>query len=245
MTLLQLKNLTGGYTRQPILKDISFSINQHQLVGLIGLNGAGKSTTIKHILGLMKQKTGEITINGQSFEDNPTKYRSSFAYVPETPMIYEELTLQEHLELTALAYNIPIIEAEKRSEALLKKFRLLEKRKYFPSTFSKGMKQKVMLVCALIVEPELYIIDEPFLGLDPIAINALLTILNKEKEKGAGILMSTHILSTAQMYCDAFIIMHEGEVIAQGTLQELQDQFQMRSASLDEIYIHATKEHTL
>ncbi|MEE6449920.1 ABC transporter ATP-binding protein [Gottfriedia acidiceleris] len=242
MTLLHVKDVTGGYTRVPVIKDVSFKINRNELVGLIGLNGAGKSTTIKHILGLLKPSKGDILINGESFDKDPTTYRASISYVPETPMIYEELTLQEHLEITALAYNIPENDFKKRSEELLKTFRLHDKRKYFPSTFSKGMKQKVMIICALIVQPQLYIIDEPFLGLDPIAINDLLEILNKEKEKGAGILMSTHILSTAQIYCDSFIILHEGVTIAKGTLNELQTQYNMPNASLDEIYIFATKE---
>lgn len=245
MTLLHVQDVTGGYTRQPVIKDVSFTINKNELVGLIGLNGAGKSTTIKHILGLLKPLQGEILINGQSFDKDPTAYRASLSYVPETPMIYDELTLQEHLEITALAYNIPENEFKKRSEELLKTFRLFEKRKYFPSTFSKGMKQKVMIICSLIVRPKLYIIDEPFLGLDPIAINDLLEILKEEKEKGAGILMSTHILSTAQIYCDSFIIIHEGAIIAKGSLVELQDKFNMPNASLDEIYIYATKEKNL
>jgi ABC-2 type transport system ATP-binding protein len=245
MTLLHVQDVTGGYTRQPVIKDVSFTINKNELVGLIGLNGAGKSTTIKHILGLLKPLQGEILINGQSFDKDPTAYRASLSYVPETPMIYDELTLQEHLEITALAYNIPEKEFKKRSEELLKTFRLYEKRKYFPSTFSKGMKQKVMIICSLIVRPQLYIIDEPFLGLDPIAINDLLEILKEEKEKGAGILMSTHILSTAQIYCDSFIIIHEGAIIAKGSLLELQNQFNMPNASLDEIYIYATKEKNI
>lgn len=245
MTLLSVQNISGGYTRQPVIKDVSFSIGNHELVGLIGLNGAGKSTTIKHILGLLKPMNGEIKINDLTFEKDPTLYRGSLSYVPETPMIYDELTLQEHLELTALAYNISNEEFKKRSDDLLKTFRLFDKRNYFPSTFSKGMKQKVMIICALIVQPQLYIIDEPFLGLDPIAINDLLEILKKEKEKGAGILMSTHILSTAQIYCDSFIILHEGAIIAKGTLKELQTQYNMPNASLDEIYIFATKERNI
>lgn len=245
MTLLHVQDVSGGYTRQPVIKDVSFTIEKHELVGLIGLNGAGKSTTIKHILGLLKPLKGEILINGQNFDADPTQYRSSLSYVPETPMIYDELTLQEHLEMTALAYNIPEKEFKQRSEELLKTFRLYEKRNYFPSTFSKGMKQKVMIICSLIVQPQLYIIDEPFLGLDPIAINDLLEILKVEKEKGAGILMSTHILSTAQIYCDSFIILHEGAIIAKGTLSELQNQFNMPNASLDEIYIYVTKEKSL
>jgi ABC-2 type transport system ATP-binding protein len=130
----------------------------------------------------------------------------------------------------------------KRAESLLKTFRLENRLDWFPVNFSKGMKQKVMVLCAFLIQPSLYIIDEPFLGLDPLAINALLELMVTMKEQGAAILMSTHILATAEKYCDRFIVLHEGEVRAQGTLQELQAEFNLPGSSLDEIYIALTKE---
>jgi ABC-2 type transport system ATP-binding protein len=119
----------------------------------------------------------------------------------------------------------------------------MEKRlKWFPAHFSKGMKQKVMIMCAFLVQPSLYIVDEPFVGLDPLGIQSLLDLMKKMKENGAGILMSTHILTTAEKYCDSFIILHEGKVRAKGTLDELRKQFSMPTASLDDLYIQLTKE---
>ncbi|MBO9128726.1 ABC transporter ATP-binding protein [Bacillus sp. 165] len=240
--LLQIQHLTGGYTKKPVLQDISFSINKGELVGLIGLNGAGKSTTIKHIIGLMEPKEGTITINGQMFTQNPTSYRAAFTYIPETPVLYEELTLEEHLKLTAMAYGVKEEEYAKRVEQLITEFRMKNRMKWFPSHFSKGMKQKVMIMCAFLVQPSLYIIDEPFVGLDPLGIQSLLQLMQQMKEQGAGILMSTHILATAERYCDSFIILHNGQVRAKGTLQELQQQFSMPNATLDDIYIELTKE---
>ena len=111
-----------------------------------------------------------------------------------------------------------------------------------PGPFFKGMKQKVMIMCAFLAEPSLYIVDEPFVGLDPIAIQSLLDMMRDMKEQGAGILMSTHILATAEKYCDSFVILHEGEVRAKGNLEELRSQFQMPGASLDDIYLQLTKE---
>ncbi|MEK3805792.1 ABC transporter ATP-binding protein [Metabacillus sp. SLBN-84] len=242
MSLLQVNQLTGGYTRNPVLKDISFEIDKHSIVGLIGLNGAGKSTTIRHVIGLMEPHKGEISINGISFQDEPEAYRSQFSFIPETPILYEELTLYEHLELTAMAYGLSRETFKNRLDPLLKEFRMEKRLKWFPSHFSKGMKQKVMIMCAFLVEPELYIIDEPFVGLDPLAINALLEMMNKAKQEGAGILMSTHILATAERYCDSFIILHNGKIRAKGTLSELQDEFGMKGASLDDLYIQLTKE---
>ena len=152
MSLLEIKNLTGGYTRNPVLKDVSFAVNEGELVGLIGLNGAGKSTTIKHIIGLMEPHKGEITINGKTFESDREAYRRQFTFVPETPVLYEELTLDEHLKLTAMAYGIEESIYNERITVLLKEFRMEKRLKWFPAHFSKGMKQKVMIMCAFLVQ---------------------------------------------------------------------------------------------
>ncbi|HDX9577545.1 TPA: ABC transporter ATP-binding protein [Bacillus pseudomycoides] len=240
--LLRVENVTGGYTKRPVLQNISFSVKKGELVGLIGLNGAGKSTTIKHIIGLMEPKQGHITINGKALKDDMTAYRSSFSFIPETPVLYEELTLEEHLKLTAMAYGIDEKEYDLRVDKLLKEFRMKNRLKWFPSHFSKGMKQKVMIMSAFLVEPSLYIVDEPFVGLDPLAIQSLLQMMDQMKKSGAGILMSTHILATAERYCDSFIILHQGEIRAQGTLKQLQSEFNMPEATLDDIYIALTKE---
>ena len=226
----------------PVLKDINFEVHNGEMIGLIGLNGAGKSTTIKNIIGLLTPQKGTITVDDLTLQQDPENYRKKIGYIPETPSLYEELTLREHIEVTAMAYGIPKDEAMKRAESLLKTFRLENRLDWFPVNFSKGMKQKVMVLCAFLIQPSLYIIDEPFLGLDPLAINALLELMVTMKEQGAAILMSTHILATAEKYCDRFIVLHEGEVRAQGTLQELQAEFNLPGSSLDEIYIALTKE---
>ena len=158
--------------------------------------------------------------------------------------MYDELTLDEHLKLTAMAYGINEETYHSRIQPLLKEFRLDKKLGWFPAHFSKGMKQKVMIMSAFLVEPELYIIDEPFVGLDPLGIQSLLDLMNKMKDSGAGILISTHILATAERYCDGFVILHNGQVRAKGTLHELQNEFNMPNATLDDIYIQLTKEET-
>ena len=127
MTLLEISHLTGGYTRNPVLKDVSFNIKEGELVGLIGLNGAGKSTTIKHVIGLMEPQKGEIRIRGNSITDDREAYRRQFSFVPETPILYDELTLEEHLRITAMAYGMDETEYEARVGSLLREFRM-EKR---------------------------------------------------------------------------------------------------------------------
>lgn len=240
--LLDIQNLTGGYTKQSVLHDISFSVKEGELVGLIGLNGAGKSTTIKHIIGIMDQREGSISINGTTIRDNKEQYKSQFSFIPETPILYDELTLEEHLKLTAMAYSLTDNEYEERIKFLLEEFHMEKRLKWYPAHFSKGMKQKVMIMCAFLVQPSLYIIDEPFVGLDPLGIQSLLQLLETKKKEGAGILMSTHILSTAERYCDTFVILHEGKVRARGTLADLQNEFNMPGSTLDDIYIALTKE---
>ncbi|ANZ99582.1 multidrug ABC transporter ATP-binding protein [Carnobacterium divergens] len=239
---LNVRNVTGGYSQIPVLKDISFEVGEGKLIGLIGLNGAGKSTAIKHIIGLMSPTKGSISIDGLTVQEDTESYRKKFAFIPETPVLYDELTLKEHIELTAMAYDVPTEIAFERAGKLLKTFRLENKLEWFPAHFSKGMKQKVMILCAFLVEPSLYIIDEPFLGLDPLGINALLELMNDMKAQGASILMSTHILATAERQCDGFVLLHNGEVKAEGTLAEIRASFNMPEATLDEIYIQLTKE---
>jgi len=240
-SLLSIRHLVGGYNHRDVLHDLSFDINQGEIVGLIGLNGAGKSTTIKHIIGLMEERKGSIELLGQTYKQDKARYRNNFTYIPEMPVLYEELTLAEHLRMTAMAYNLDEKTYEERLPSLLKAFRLEKQLHWFPIHFSKGMKQKVMILCAFLVEPALYVVDEPFVGLDPLAIQSFLDLMVKEKARGAGVLMSTHILATAEKYCDRFILLHEGKVKAAGTLSELRESFQQPNASLDDLYLMLTK----
>ncbi|HFI0158350.1 TPA: ABC transporter ATP-binding protein [Streptococcus suis] len=240
--MLEVKNVTGGYVNIPVLKDVSFSVKDGELVGLIGLNGAGKSTTIKEIIGLLTPYQGQILIDGQSLLQNAEVYRKKIGFIPETPSLYEELTLKEHLEVVAMAYNLPWESSWGKIERLLKIFRLDEKLDWYPVNFSKGMKQKVMIICAFMVEPSLLIVDEPFLGLDPVAISDLIALLEEEKARGTSILMSTHVLDSAEKMCDSFVILHQGQVRAIGNLADLQNQFGMAGASLNDIYLALTQE---
>lgn len=241
-SLLHIENLHGGYTHKNVLHGISFDVYPKEIVGLIGLNGAGKSTAIKHVIGLMHPKKGEIVVNGKVFNANPTAYRNQMAYIPEMPILYDELTLYEHLHLTAMTYDIPEKVFKERLDPLLKEFRMEKKLNWFPVHFSKGMRQKVMIMCAFLIEPPLYIVDEPFVGLDPLGISSYLQLMDDMKRRGAGVLMSTHILATAERYCDRFVILHEGVIRAYGTLDDLRKSFHMPDATLDDLYLQLTKE---
>ena len=218
---VKVEHLTGGYGKKPVIKDLNFELEKGEIVGLIGLNGAGKSTTIKHMLGLINPMEGKLSISNIKINEDIENYRRKLSYIPESPVIYDELTLEEHIEMTAMAYQLSREEAMRRAKPLLKVFRLENELKVFPSHFSKGMKQKVMIICAFIVDPELYIIDEPFLGLDPLGIQSMLDLMVEKRNENQTVLMSTHILATAERYCDRFIILDKGEIVAFGNLDEL------------------------
>ncbi|GGH34191.1 ABC transporter ATP-binding protein [Paenibacillus segetis] len=241
--VLQIEELSGGYSLgRPVLHDISFEVKPGEMVGLIGLNGAGKSTTMKHILGLMAPHHGGILVHGRTRDENPEVYQSSLAFVPESPLLYEELTVREHLEFAARAYGVEPEAYLERSERLLKLFHMEEKADSLSMHLSKGMKQKVMIMCAFVARPPLYIIDEPFLGLDPLGIRSLLDFMLEMKESGSSILLSSHILSTIENYCDRFIVLHRGAVIAQGTLTEIAEQAKTPGATLENIFYALVKD---
>lgn len=240
--VLQIEELTGGYSLgRPVLHDLNFEVMPGEMVGLIGLNGAGKSTTMKHILGLMTPHRGGVTIQGKTRDEDPENYQASLAFVPESPLLYEELTVREHIEFAARAYGVSAEDYEARAERLLKLFRMEEKADSLSIHLSKGMKQKVMIMCAFVARPSLYVIDEPFLGLDPLGIRSLLDFMVEIKESGASILLSSHILSTIENYCDRFIVLHRGMVIAQGTLSEIAQQAGMPGAPLEDIFYSLVK----
>lgn len=234
---LKIQQLTGGYANKPVVFDVDFSIESGELVALIGLNGAGKSTIIKHIIGQLTAYTGQVLINGQTLLEDELRYRQAVTYIPETPILYDELTLKEHVELMGVSYGLTAQQAIQQAMPYLTAFRLDNKLDWFPAHFSKGMKQKVMIVCAFMIEANVYIIDEPFLGLDPIAMKQLLQMIAEKKQKGSAVLMSTHVLETAQKQCDRFVLIHNGHVKHSGTLEELRQQTGQMDASLDDLYI--------
>ena len=237
---LQLNNVTAGYTKVPVITDITFDVNPGEICGLIGLNGAGKSTTIKTIIGQLTPFSGRVEVEKLSILENQRGYRQSIAVIPESPVLYEELTFREHIEFVARSYNQMNEETMAHAMELVEGFRLTKQLDWFPAYFSKGMKQKVLIVCALMLDVPVYVVDEPFLGLDPLGIRTLLQVLKEKKEKGAAILMSTHVLDTAEKYCDRFIVLHEGKVIAQGDIEGLRATSNIEETSLEEIYFALT-----
>ena len=229
MHLLTVHITQAGYEADEVkLQNIDFSIQKGELIGLIGANGAGKSTTIKSILGLMPYMEGELN----------KKDSVTISYLPERPIFYDELTLQEHIDFIASVEQLSNEEIEERVKPLLKLFKMNRHVHDLPQTYSKGMQQKAMIILAFMTKPDILIIDEPFIGLDPIATKMLLQIIQKEKDSGTGILMSTHVLDTAEKICDSFILINSGKQLATGTLEQLREECGLAESSLFDCYHH-------
>lgn len=210
--MLSVRIHTAGYSKNNLyLNNVNFDVNKGEIIGLIGANGAGKSTTIKSILGIINEFEGNIGV-----EEN-----SKTSYIPEEPILYENLTLWEHLMLAAASHDLPENIWIDNANELLELFRLFNKKDSFPIHFSKGMKQKTLIVLGFMVKPDIYIIDEPFIGLDPIATKTLISLLLTEKKRGASILMSTHVLDTAEKICDRFILLSDGVILSKGNLDAI------------------------
>lgn len=236
---LRVKELTGGYSRKkPVLHGVSLEVRAGEIVGLIGLNGAGKSTLIRHVLGLMTPQSGEVRVCGVRLEDDRDRYRQSCAYVPEHPALFPHLTVREHLRFTASAYGMDEEAAKRRMAELAAAFRMSDALDALPDTLSKGMKQKTMLMGALLVSPPLLIIDEPLLGLDPLAIRGLLGALEEARGAGCAILLSSHILPALERRADRLAVLHRGAIISEGTPGEVKRQagFDPADASLDDAF---------
>ena len=234
---LKIENLTGGYSGINVIKNVNLTIEPGQAVGLIGLNGAGKSTTIKHLLGLLRMQKGKIILNGVSLTENPAEFKKMVAYIPETPILYPELTLKEHLELVMLTYDLDHDQAWARAKELCKMFRLENKLDWLPINFSKGMKQKVMIVTSFLANADLLVIDEPFTGLDPLAVANFIDLVKEAVADQKMVLMTTHVLAEAQEAVQTFAVLNNGTIETEGSLNEIRQLYVIKPRdSFDSLY---------
>jgi len=224
------------------VKDLSFKLHDGEILGLIGPNGAGKTTTLKCLMNLVELSEGEIRIKG--FPAGTREAKASIAYIPEIPILYNDLTVREHLKFVTMAYRVPEKKALERIDRLLKEFDLQNRGSETPINFSKGMRKKVSIICALVHNAQVFLIDEPFTGLDPRAVQTLKNSILTAKEAGMSVLFSTHILDMAEKICDKFLILQNGIKIAEGSMKELRALagFQNRKeTTLEDIFIALTE----
>ncbi|MDX5339784.1 MAG: ABC transporter ATP-binding protein [Cyclobacteriaceae bacterium] len=238
--MLTVTNLIKKYGRQNAVDDISFHLDGGEVVGLLGPNGAGKSTTMKCIVGLLRKTSGEITIG--DFDHLSVEAKRFFSYIPETPYVYDLLTVWEHLQFIAQAYGVK--EWKEKAEELLELYELEDKRKKLGRDLSKGMRQKVSICCALLPDPQLLFFDEPMIGLDPKAIKNTKMIFRKLKESGKTILVSTHLIDSVESIADRIMIMKEGKIIGNDTVENLKLQAAEggQGLSLEDLFLELTKD---
>ncbi|MGI6337536.1 MAG: ABC transporter ATP-binding protein [Eubacteriales bacterium] len=229
--MLDIRHVTKRYGKLVANHDISFSVDEGKIAILMGPNGAGKSTIIKCIAGLLRFE-GEITIGG--FPNKSIEAKKLLGYVPEMPALYEALTVAEHLEFLRRTYKVP--EDKPYTDALLERFELYEKRDTLAKELSKGMQQKLSILCALTIRPRAIIFDEPLVGLDPYAIRELTKLFRELREAGVAQLISTHMISTVEDYWDVVHIMNKGEFAATRYNNECHEQ------SLEELFFQLTGE---
>lgn len=240
--MLEVKSFTKKYGKVHAVNDISFSLNRGTIVGLLGPNGAGKSTTIKTIAGLLKKTGGCITIDG--LPNNSLEAKKKFTYVSEVPELYDMLTVKEHLQFIAYAYNVE--NWEEKAEELFKRYDLYDKQDKLGKELSKGMKQKVSICCGLLPEPQLYLFDEPMIGLDPKAIRETKIIFKELRDEGKTVFVSTHLLDSIENVCDRVLVMKNGKIIADSDVESLKKQLgDYENASLEEIFLEVTKDEEL
>lgn len=236
--MLKIENLTKTYGEKKAVDDLTLHINPGEIYGFIGHNGAGKTTAIKSCCGILPFDQGEIFIKGMSVKENPLECKKVLAYIPDNPDLYEFMTGIQYLNFIA---DIFAVEADKR-QALIGKyadiFEITDDLAQPVGAYSHGMKQKLAIISALIHEPELIIMDEPFVGLDPKASHRLKEIMRNICREGGAIFFSTHVLEVAEKLCDKVAIIKKGKLIKEGTTEEVRG-----DVSLEEVFLELEDSH--
>jgi ABC-2 type transport system ATP-binding protein len=217
--------------------DINISVEAGDIYGFIGHNGAGKSTTIRAVVGVLDFTEGEIFIDGHSVKNEPVECKKNTAYIPDNPDLYENLTGIQYLNFVADIFDI---DEEKRREQIQKyadMFEITASLGDLISSYSHGMKQKVAIISALIHEPKLMVLDEPFVGLDPKASFVLKQIMHEMCENGSAVFFSTHVLDVAEKLCNKIAVIKSGKIVAKGTMEEL-----TQGQSLEEFFLEVEDE---
>jgi ABC-2 type transport system ATP-binding protein len=227
--MLEVRHLTKRYRRIPVVDDVSFCIRPGEILGYLGPNGAGKSTTVKILTGLIEPTNGQILLNGQDVRSDWTGFLRRVGYVPEEPHLYQQLTGGEYLQLVGRLRGLRRQILETRIESMLRLFSLWEDRHSPLSSYSKGMRQKILLSAALLDDPDLLILDEPFSGLDVNAALVLRALVRALAAEGKMILYSSHVLEVVEKVCSSVLILRKGRTVAHDRVERLRELLQQPS----------------
>jgi ABC-2 type transport system ATP-binding protein len=239
--MLEVINLVKQYKNLRAVNDLSFTISPGEIVGLLGPNGAGKTTAMRCIAGILRPTQGHVRINGFDILQDQAKAKAGLAFVPEVPSLYELLTVDEHLRFIAMCFNSLQTYSE-RGDELLKRYHLIDKKNDLVATLSKGMKQKLAVACAFIHNANVILFDEPLIGIDPAGVHEVKREIQSARNAGCSVLVSTHLLDTAERLCDRVIIVQKGRKLAEGTLAQLRTLTDMEGESLEDVFLRLTEE---
>ncbi len=240
--MLNINNVTKSYSKGTFkaVDDITLNVKKGEIFGFLGPNGAGKTTTIKMVCGLLKQDEGQISVYAIDTLESPIATKQKISYVPDNPEIMTRLTGIQYLNFMADIYNVP---KEGRKEIIKKyidMFELTDAVSSQISSYSHGMQQKIVLIGALLHDPDLFILDEPMVGLDPKSSYKLKELMRERCSRGKSVFFSTHVLEVAEKICDRLAIINKGKIIAIGTMDEIKKQLG-RDGSLEKIFLELTE----
>ncbi len=240
--MIEITNLSKSYNKGTVkaVDDLNLSVNNGEIFGFLGPNGAGKTTTIKMMVGLLKPDSGTVTINGNSITENPLAVKRTISFVPDSPEVYEKLTGIEYLNFMGDAYSVPAEVRRERLTYLLDLFSLSDAVGDLIQSYSHGMRQKIVLIGAMLHEPDLFILDEPMVGLDPRSSNNLKNYMREHCDAGKTVFFSTHVLEVAEKLCDRIGIINNGRLIACGNMEELKTMAANRE-NLENIFLELTE----
>ncbi|MCR3954880.1 MAG: ABC transporter ATP-binding protein [Gudongella sp.] len=240
--MLKIEGLTKSYNKGDIkaVEDISLEIENGEIFGFLGPNGAGKTTTIKMIVGLLKPDNGKIILDGINVWEEPMRAKSRISYVPDNPEIYDRLTGFEYLNFIGDMYDIAAEERTEKIKQYTSIFNIEDALGDIISSYSHGMKQKLVLTSALMSNPDLFILDEPMVGLDPKSSFNLKEIMRNMCNDGKSVFFSTHVMEVAEKLCDKIAIINKGKIIAMGSMEELRRTAQEKE-SLENIFLELTE----
>jgi ABC-2 type transport system ATP-binding protein len=235
--VITIRNLSKAYGSKQVLDDINLNVYAGQIIGYIGPNGAGKSTTVKILTGIIQDYTGEVYVNGKNHRDNLLEIKKSIGYIPELAELYDLLTPHEYLHFVGKLYHMPDDLIEERAMAMLDSFGLQANLHQRMDSFSKGMRQKVLLVSGLLHNPSIVILDEPLSGLDANAVIMVKELLQALKQQGKTIFYCSHMMDVVEKVSDRIILIDKGRIVADGTFEELRNN---GTESLEQIFSKLT-----
>ena len=231
--MVEIKGLCKSYDNKRVVDNLDLTINDGEIYGFIGHNGAGKTTTIKCLIGILSFEKGEILIDGLSIKDKPIECKRKIAYIPDNPDLYNYMSGVDYLNFIGDVFNVANEERVKRIDKYAGIFELTDSLANPISSYSHGMRQKLAIIAAWLHEPDLIVMDEPFVGLDPKASHDLKMMMREFCDRGGSIFFSTHVLEVAEKLCDKVAIIKQGELIKSGTMEEVKGDSSLESVFLE------------